>query len=351
MKKAEDFKILSALVLILAIAMISCVAKTPPIKTPNAIASLEKVNLGGVDQWILIRGTDIKNPVLLHLHGGPGDSEMPMEHYFGVELEKHFVFVMWDQRGAGKSYSAKIPKETMTIDQFVSDAHELTLVLKKRFSADKIYLMGHSWGTILGTLLVQKYPEDYYTYVGIGQCVDILRNEEISYQFVLKEAKTRKNKSALKDLEEIGPPPYKDISGLITKQRWLRKFGGMFHDPKGMRKLYQIALKSPEYTLPDFLNYYNGSFRAVQAIWDEMTKVNFLDQAPRLEVPVYFFEGRHDYGTSWELMQEYYEKLDAPNGKHLIWFENSAHSPNLEEPEKFSEVMINQVLKETYVKP
>jgi len=334
--------------LVLAMFLSSCAAKTPLIQAPNSIASLEKVQLGGIEQWILIRGTDRSNPVLLFLHGGPGAAEMTTEHYFGTELEKHFVVVMWDQRGAGKSYSSKIPEKTMTIDQFVSDGHELTLVLKKRFSAEKIYLMGHSWGTILGTLLVQKYPEDYYAYIGIGQCVDLERNEAISYQFVLDEAKKRNNKIALSQLQKIGPPPYQNQSEMMTQRNWLTKFGGAAYQKSSLGWMIKIALEAKEYSAGDFVKFLIGVEYSDKLMWDEIMKVNFLNDATRLEVPVYFFEGRHDYNTPWELVQEYYEKLDAPKGKTLIWFENSAHSPNLEEPEQFAEEMIDQVLKETY---
>src|SRR4030042_1621518 len=126
-----------AMIVLLTMIAISC-AKTPQMETPHGIASLEKIKLGGVKQWLLIRGQDTSNPVLLFLHGGPGSPEMPLEHHFGRELEKHFVLVHWDQRGAGKSYHVRIPEETMNIEQFISDAHELVELLRKRFGAEKI---------------------------------------------------------------------------------------------------------------------------------------------------------------------------------------------------------------------
>lgn len=346
MKKFRNSMTLTGLVL--AFILASCVAWTPPINTPNSIASLEKVKLGGIDQWILIRGTDRSNPVLLFLHGGPGSPEMPMEHYFGTELEKHFVVVHWDQRGAGKSLSAKIPRESMNIKQFISDARELTQLLKKRFSGEKIYLMGHSWGSLLGVKVVQKYPQDYYAYIGIGQVVDMQRNEAISYQFVLEEAKKRKDAIALRQLKQIGPPPYKNIIDLGIQREYLRKFGGAVYQKETYNKFKNMIYRAPEYAGMDTLKYLYGNVYGPALMWNELMTVNFLETAPRLEVPVYFLEGRHDYNTPWELVQEYYDKLDAPKGKTLIWFENSAHSPNLEEPERFSEAMVDQVLKDTY---
>jgi len=132
----------------------------------NSIASLEKVSIGGIDQWILVRSYDIANPVLLWLHGDPGSSQMPVSRWFNKELEEEFMVVHWGQRGAGKSNPADFNEDTMSVKQFESDAHELTQYLKQRFNKEKMYLLGHSWGTQFGSKVVFKYPEDYYAYIG-----------------------------------------------------------------------------------------------------------------------------------------------------------------------------------------
>jgi pimeloyl-ACP methyl ester carboxylesterase len=157
---------------------------TPPITDaqgrviPGSIASLEKIQLGGVEQWILIRGDDTTKPILLFLHGGPGTSQMVVERPCPGELEKNFVVAEWDQRGAGKSYSAIVPNVEMNIRQFISDTHELTELLCQRFQQKKIYLIGHSWGTIVGIMTAQKYPDSYYAYIVIGQ-VHLLDVDEV----------------------------------------------------------------------------------------------------------------------------------------------------------------------------
>jgi len=325
----------------------SC-AHTPPIKSDNSIASLEKVKIGGVDQWLLIRGKDKSNPVLLFVHGGPGSPEMPWAHHFSGGLEDHFVVVNWDQRRSGKSYSGT-PKESLKIDQFVSDAHELTRLLLDRFGAEKIFIVGHSWGSVLSVLTVRKYPDLYYAYVGIGQVVDMQQNEAISYRFVLDEAKKRGDRKAIRQLEKIGPPPYDAFRELYIQRKWLLKFGGAFHNEDSYKKYAKIALKQgKEYTPADWVKFLLSNILVAKEMWDELMKINFFEQAPRIEIPVYFLVGRHDYNTPFELVEQYYEMLDAPMGKRLIWFENSAHSPNLEEPEKFADVMINKVLAESY---
>ncbi|MFW9939384.1 MAG: alpha/beta fold hydrolase, partial [Candidatus Thorarchaeota archaeon] len=186
-------------------------SKTAPIlnedgtEKPNSIASMEFVKLGEIDQWILIRSHNLDNPLLLLLHGGPGSADSPLAYKFQSELEEHFIVVNYDQRGAGKSYSKKIPKESMNVEQFVSDTYNLINLLKKRFNKEKIYLVGHSWGSMLGTLLVQRYPELFYAYIGVGQVVNIIDNEIFSFQFTFKEAKKRDNKRAIKQLEKIRP--------------------------------------------------------------------------------------------------------------------------------------------------
>ena len=334
---------------ILASILVSCVGRTPPIKSPNSIASLEKVKLGGVNQWILIRGYDKTSPVLLYVHGGPGDPEMPGAHIFGNELEKHYVVVHWDQRGAGKSYHSNIPKSSMNVSQFVSDAHQLVLYLQKRFGVKKVYLIGHSWGSLLGILTVSKYPELFYAYVGMGQAVYVEQGEAISYQFVLEQARKQKDRGAIQALEKIGPPPYKNFSGTGTERQYLRKFRGLIYDPKKSKKLYIHMLQAPEYSIWDFLKYVAGEGYSTINMWNEVLTYNLFKQVPKMEVPVYFFEGRHDYCTPWPLVEQYYQFLDAPKGKTLVWFDNSAHAPCLEEPEKFNQAMV-KVLEETYNK-
>lgn len=173
---------------------------------PTGVVSLEKIKLGGIDQWISVRGKNTDNPIMLYLHGGPGTPVMPLFRHFQAPFEDHFIVVQWEQRGAGKSYSRKIPKETMTIEQFISDLHELIEILRKRFNKKKIYLMGHSWGSVFGTFTVQRYPELFYAYIGVGQANNTIETEKIMYQFVLDKALELNNRKAIRQLKKIGPP-------------------------------------------------------------------------------------------------------------------------------------------------
>lgn len=322
------------------------------ITTDNGIQNLEQVTLGNVDQWISIRGNDRDNPLLLFVHGGPGSPEMiPVRHY-NRSLEEHFVVVNWDQRGAGKSFSTGIPPETMNLDQIVSDALELTAFLRERFNVEKIYLAGHSWGSIVGVHAVQRSPEYYYAYIGIGQAVNFIEAEKISYHYTVSRARETGNEEALLELEEIGPPPYdgEDFFDRIAVQRkWLFRFGGeVFGETDNNRYLLELLwlyLQAPEYSIIDTYNFVRGNQLSARLMWDDLLALDLPHQAPSLEVPVYFMSGRHDYVTVFEKVEEYYAILEAPY-KELIWFEESAHSPNFEQPDEFVEVMA-RILKET----
>jgi pimeloyl-ACP methyl ester carboxylesterase len=278
--------------------------KTPAIKTPNGVASLEKVMLGGVEQWILIRGEDAANPVLLFLHGGPGSPVMPIAHHYGRELENHFVVVHWDQRGGGKSYDSSLAEESFTIDQFVSDALELTELLRNRFEAPKVYLVGHSWGSALGVLAVQRHPELFHAYVGMGQVVDEPRAEQIGLQFVLGKARESGNEEALRELSAINPPYVDNPTDVQIQRKWLSEFGGNFREGETLPFLSDfnaewvwLALRSPEYSWLDLTKFLRGSSRVRWALFREFKQVNLMESVPRLEVPVYIFVGRYDYNT------------------------------------------------------
>lgn len=325
--------------------------RTPGIKDdsgnpiPESIAALESVNLGGMQQWILIRGNDISNPVLLWLHGGPGAAQMPVARHFNGDLEQDFIVVHWDQRGAGKSNPRHFDEQTMTFDRFLDDSHELTYLLKQRFNQEKIYLVGHSWGSHLGILLAQAYPEDYTAYVGLSQLVDPLAGHQVSYAWLSDEIERAGNQKDMDRLTQLGPPPFTVHSNYVTFAGLVDKYGGSMDI--SMLELAWIALQAPEYRLGDYLAWLNGSTRGSGPMWEHTLSFNMFRDVPHLDLPVYFFSGRNDYNTPLELVEEYYQALDAPLGKQLIVFEESAHTPNMGEAEKFYRELV-RVKEETY---
>ncbi len=312
------------------------------IETPNGVESLEAVELGGVEQWLYLRGNDRDKPVLLYVHGGPGAPEMAYARDFGLRLEEHFVVVHWDQRGAGKSCTSDVPDDSLRLEQYLADTVELVELLRRRFGVERVFLLGHSWGSVLGVLTAQRHPELLHAYIGMGQVVNMRRGEEISYRFVLDRAKAENNDEALRELAAVHPP-YPDTADLLVQRSWLSHYRGDFYAGGAFSKLVQGALLAPEYSFLDLLSFYPCVLNSIDQAWGDLQELDFIRSVPRLEVPVYFLTGRHDYNTPFELVESYYEILDAPH-KEIIWFEHSAHSPNLEEPERFQEVLIHNIL-------
>ena len=317
---------------------------TPAIPGKSSIASLEGIELGGMEQWILIRGQDVSNPVLLWLHGGPGAAQMAIARSFNKALEQSFLVVQWDQRGAGKSNPSDFDESTMTFEQYLQDAHELTLYLKIRFGQDKIYLVGHSWGSQLGIRLAQMYPQDYYAYIGVSQVINGRRAQEIGYAWLLERAKAGGKMVEFEALEE---PPFIDHKDFVRFIQQIDEYGGSFDT--SFWKLARITLRAPEYNLRDVLAWLRGSNRGSGPMWSspEYQSFDARRDIPRLEIPVYFFSGRKDYNTPLVLVETYFEILDAPRGKHMVVFEASAHTPFLAEAEKFNQELI-RVKRETY---
>ncbi len=317
----------------------------PPVTSPDGVESLEEVELGGVEQSVLIRGADRDKPVLLWLHGGPGVPAMPLAHSQDRELVKHFVVVHWDQRGAGRSYDGGLTEGDLTTERYVSDTHELVEKLEDRFGEEKVYLVGHSWGSALGALAVERHPEDFHAFVGVGQLVDNRESDRIAYAHALQEARRRGDEEALASLEEIGPPPWETVEQGSEFARLNAELGGITHRP--VPNQFVTAALSPAYSLGDVYGSVKGARFSVAAMLDDLDRIDLFEQAPRLEAPVYIFQGRHDYATPWPLAERYYGALEAPRGKELVWFERSAHALRAEEPEKFDEEML-RVLRETY---
>lgn len=321
--------------------------KTPELKDhqgkviPNSIAKIEKIQIGGVTQYLMIRGNNINSPVILFIHGGPGQAEIGYIRETQRELEEKFVVVRWDQRGSGLS-SENIPEESITINMIISDANEITDYLIRRFNQPKIFIAGHSWGTILATNAVKNAPEKYLAYIGVGQFVDVKEGEKISYDYTMSEAKKQKNIDVIAQLEKIGPPPYTSDDFLIRAQ-CLSMLGCVFKtEPK--INMGEALMLSPEYGQSTKLNYLKNAIASSKLLAPAILSVQFLDDIKELKVPIYFIMGKYDYHTPTAMVEVFCNQLQAPK-KELILFENSAHVPQLEESEKFNKTLI-RILEE-----
>jgi pimeloyl-ACP methyl ester carboxylesterase len=329
MKSLYNFLLIIAVLVILK----GCSARTPGINMPNAISDLIAIEIGGMDQWVLIRGEDRSNPVLLWLHGGPGAAQMPVHRAFNKELEKEFVVVHWDQRGAGKSNHSGFSEETMTLDRFIEDVHEMTQYLKERFGREKIFLLGHSWGTQLGILTVQRYPDNYHAFISVAQVVHPQRAEEISYDWLKQQVEQHGSRRQKRKLEQLGPPLYDEHDRYVTFAKMKDAFGGSMDI--GMGRLAWISFGAKEYTFGDYAKWLRGANRGCGPMWEELRDFDLFRDVPSIEVPVWFIVGENDYNTPVVLVEEYYRFVEAPEGKTLIVMSGVAHAPFMGDPERF----------------
>lgn len=313
--------------------------RTPPIKSAdkNSISTIDYINIGRINQCVLIRSKNKNNPILLFLHGGPGMPLMYLAHEFQRPLEDNFTVVQWDRRGAGKTYSRNIPKpESINTRQLIDDAFELIDTIRIRYNQDKIILIGHSFGTYLGSIMVKERPELFNAYISVGQVVDEQKSLKIQEEFIREQALLHNNNEVLQALDNLDEPNY---------ENWLFEFGGELKNSKSFLPLIWSGLKAPEYTLSEALNLSKGSSYSSANMKYNVLSESIYHEITEYNVPVYFFVGISDFTTPHKLVSEYYSLIKAPK-KELVYFENSAHFPFFEEPEEFNR-QLNRVLLNT----
>ena len=319
--------------------------------SPLAGSISEKVfvNINGVEQGMFIKSKDATHPVLLYLHGGMPDYFLTQRYPTG--LEDYFTVVWWEQRGSGISYSADIPPETMTLEQMISDTLEVTNYLRHRFGQEKIYLMGHSGGTFIGIQAIARAPELYYAYIGVAQMSNQLKSERLSYEYMLEQFKENGNTKMVRKLE-VAPVT---LTGgtpdayLALRDPAMHSLGiGTMHDMDSvLTGIFIPSLQSRDYTLSEKVNTWRGKANSgVAPLWNDFLATNLSKEVTELSIPVYFFEGIYDYTCSYTLAKEYFDQLKAPV-KGFYTFEQSAHSPLFEEPEKMLRILLEDVLAGT----
>jgi pimeloyl-ACP methyl ester carboxylesterase len=347
--------IVGGIILLLFLSIVSYrvyLRNSTKIGTPKGISSLEEIILGNEKQWIFIRGEEQKNQILLFLHGGPGEpmGGMSSSRKLDAKLIKHFTVVHWDQRGAGKSYNKNIPVSSMNFDRWIEDCNELIDYLRNRFNMSRVFLVGHSGGTIVGIKTAQKYPEKIHAYVGVSQFVCEYEKQKIGYDFIVQKTEELGDTKAQKEIEKIGAPPYDAKEKEFAKARYIVKYGG-FIRKNPIRKIIALSfnyLTSPEYSFSEGFNTMLGKGRdfSMDARWEEIEKIDFKEEITSLDVPIYFIHGKHDMITPLVSINDFYKALEAPKGKQLMILENSAHVPMIEEKDKYIDIFVNVLLKE-----
>jgi pimeloyl-ACP methyl ester carboxylesterase len=303
---------------------------TPQYNSPESVASLEQVLLSGGRQYVLIRGTDRQNPILLFLHGGPGMPTMYLAHNFQRDLERDFVVVQWDRRGAGKSYAGAVSAPDLSVSQEIEDTVELIDQLCARFHQEKIYLVGFSYGTYLGILVAQRVPERLHAYVGIGQlaCSEE-ENRKIQDEWLVKQASMAHDREAMDELTG---------KKSLDREKLLFKYGAEIHSAHSWWPLLLSGIRSPEYTFRDISNVKKGVQFTASHLRYDVIDGSILDNVSNIRIPVYFFSGRFDYTDPTACTIRFLSSLAAPI-KRMVWFEHSAHFVFFEEPEQFALAM------------
>ena len=287
----------------------------------------EYVNLNGVKQYILATGNE-NGPLMLFLHGGPGVSQSGFIRKYQSKLEEDFLVVNWDQRGAGKSNTKIFSKDELKINNIVNDAISLIEILRDRFKKNRIYLVGHSFGSLIGIILSQKIPQYIKAYISIGQVVNINEGDKFIYKILLKKVNNENYQKGIKILKNIGKPPYKTQDSIKLNKLIQKYKGDVFKFSKISLMLKSISFKY--YNLFDWFKFLGGIIISNRYMYSEMSSINLFNANNKFEIPIYFCCGDNDYHTPSKIVEEYYNFINAPK-KQIYKFKASAHMPNIEE--------------------
>lgn len=307
-------------------------------KSKKVMGVEEYVLINGIHHYLLHSGTNDENPVLLFLHGGPGSAASLFAHAFQDKWEELFTVIHWDQRGTGKTLTTN-PESYPTVDLLLQDILEIVHYLKNRYHKEKIVLLGHSWGSVLGSLFIKQHPEEVAYYIGVGQVINKLASERLSYARVKEAIVQANDQGALKKLEALGAYPGEQLD-----TQWLKK---SFQLRKLQRK-YQLTgktnvsplktlLTSPLFTFSDLAALIKGN-KANKELMTFLQNFDLNAEPAEYKVPVYYIAGEHDWQTPPALIQNYFQKIDAPD-KEMYIIPNAGHMAMVDQPASFRNIL------------
>jgi pimeloyl-ACP methyl ester carboxylesterase len=305
-------------------------ARDYAISTPNGIDEAKYLTVGGIEQWVTIRGEDRANPVVLLLHGGPGDATNPWGYAGFRPWLKSYTVVQWDQRGSGRTLGRNGPAsaDAVTIDRLVHDGVELADALRSSLRKDKIILVGHSWGSVLGVLMAKAKPELFSAFVGTGQVGDPARGYDVAFDALIGKARASGETRAVRELEEVGRPPYKEGRGYQVQRRWANLFEGA---DAFIASMVGFALDAPGYTTRDVNDWMDGQGLSAEHLVPESRTLTAAALSGRFAVPVFVIQGAEDFTTPTSLAKAFVDEVEAPRkafatirGGHFAVFMNSA---------------------------
>ncbi|WP_097025562.1 alpha/beta fold hydrolase [Clostridium peptidivorans] len=308
-------------------------------KSKRLIYIEEYVSINGINQYLFHSGTKYDNPVMLFLHGGPGSAESIFAHAFQEKWEDVFTVVHWDQRGSGKTLT-KNPDKYPTIDLMLKDLFQIIQYLKKKYNKEKIIILGHSWGSVLGSIFIKQYPEEVAYYIGVGQVINMLENERVGYEKVKELILQAADKKSLKKLEILGDYPGDQFDiNFIKKCGKMRELQGKYNlAVKIGLSIVITAFKSPIFKLSDIFALIKGA-KANEKVLEFLFAFDLKPESAEYKIPIYYILGGNDWQTPYVIAQEYFNKINAPYKKFYL-IPDAGHMTMLDQPQLFVKALL-----------
>ena len=298
------------------------------------------VSLGGVPQWIQIRGDDRKNPVLLFVHGGPGSPVSPVSSLLRP-WEKYFTVVMWDQRDAGKTFVRNGADREMSLPRVTADGIELAQFLCRHLAKRKVIVLGHSWGTMVGLGMIVQRPDLFSAYVGTGQVVSIAEKEPIDYARTMARLRAAHDEDGIRTLSASGAPPYpSEIQMRVERQMSERT--DIPAERNILRNMIPVGLAAPDWSLWDIYWSLQASDYAEDATFAADASYDARKFATDIRIPFFIINGALDHVTPTDLAKPYFDKMRAPL-KQFVVLSGAGHSAVLTEPDVFLHELVTRV--------
>lgn len=323
------------------------------IQSENGIQECGFKSIGGIMQYFQIRGEDVRNPVILFLHGGPGSPHSFVSHHYQRELEKDYTFVNWDQPGSGRTFYAnqeRFRTDKITVDEILRDLDEVVDYIRNRLHQDKIIIMGHSWGSVIGSIYIQEHPEKIRAYIGQGQVIDPTGEEKAVHE-AMRQAHKDGNEKYIKELGLLFDDfnKAKDIGEINEKQLLrIRKVAAAYLSEEEVRKgreMLWMGISSPEMNKEDFRWYKKILIESRDFADIQRNLVDFLffkfdirELSKKYEVPIYYISGTSDWITPFVAVEEYIEEIEAPD-KKFVFVKGAGHNAHVDNPKAFAKAV------------
>jgi pimeloyl-ACP methyl ester carboxylesterase len=311
------------------------------IRSAKGINEASFVSIGGIEQWITIRGQDRANPVVLFLHGGPGDVTNCWTFALFAPWQEHFTLVQWDQRGAGRTLRKSGPAiaPTLTVDRMAQDGIELAEYLRKRLGKDRIILVAHSFGSLIGLQMVRTKPELFYAYVGTGQVADETKNYAAAYDALLKKARAVGNQRAVDELTKVGRPPNRSGEGYGVQRKWSNAFEGA---DRFLPSTLGLALVAPGCSVQDINDSGAGQVLSADRLGPQTRSSGPKELGLKFSIPMFFFQGAEDFTTPSALARDYLEAIHAPR-KEFVPIDGAGHFAVFMHSDQFLRELVRRV--------